>query len=533
LRSLVRLISGLVLVGAVLAIDAREAQATTGQESSPVTSPPEWPGWDSDGDDRLTIDEWDQMSEAEQAALREWLGLATDFYGEDAVRDWARGRFDAPTYALADVPARGVGLGDTPELVTGLGTEAVESAADSALESIANSVADAGADLSGYLGEELARTGRPQLSADWYQEHYGRMLGWAGLLMVPLALASIGSAVAKGDSSQVGQTLLQIPAVYLLGVMAVSLVAACAGLSMAMSRSLVPGVQDSSRTIGRRVGEVLTENPQMGVGLVLLIGLAIALAALATLLWLLLTEAAVYAVVLFFPLAFAGRVWPVTAAWGRRLLTLALALIGARVVIFALWGLAMDGLADAAEGDVPLRTALALAALLVMTATAPTAALRLVPLVEGAETAGSPGAVVQRGLGVAYQGTFLARTGGLMRGGGGRLPVTGQIAGAGACGPAGSPAGTTGGSRGPGPGPDGSNGQPGRPRTGPPGSGGSSPGGDGDGAGAGGGRAGEGQRARVSGQSGSGSTGGRGRSQPAPGVASSDRSARPGSGRSE
>lgn len=436
---LARVLLGLAVAASVLAIGTRPADAVVAQgqqERPPVSSPPQWPRWDRDGDDRLTIDEWEQMSEGEQEALHEWMTLASEQYGEDAVREWARTRFDPASYILAEVPAHDVGVSDTPDIVEGLGREAAgavaESAADSALGSVARAIGDAAADLSGYLGEELARTGRPQLTADWYQENYRRMLGWAGLLIVPLALASIGSAVAKGDTSQVGQTLLQIPIAYLLGIMAVSLVSAAAGLSVAMARSLVPGIQDSSREIGTRVGGVLAVSPQMSVGLVLLIGLVTALAALATLLWLLLTEAAVYAVVLFFPLAFAGRVWPATAAWGRRLLTMALALIGARVVIFALWGLAMDGLADASAGDVPLRSALALAALLVMTAFSPTAALRLVPLVEGAESAGSPGAVAQRGLGTAYQASSLARSAGMARGGGGggRLPVTGQIAGA-------------------------------------------------------------------------------------------------------
>jgi hypothetical protein len=450
LRLVARALLGLAVAAGVLAIGGGPAEAVDAggaQERSPVSPPPDWQRWDRNGDDRLTVDEWDRMSERDQETLRGWMVLAAEQFGEDAVRAWARGRFDAPTYVLADVPAHDAGPSDATDLAVGLGSEAAgavaESAADSALESIANSVGDAAADLSGYLGNELARTGRPQLTADWYQENYRRMLGWAGLLIVPLALASIGSAVAKGDTSQVGQTLLQVPIAYLLGIMAVSLVSAVAGLSVAMARSLVPGIQDSSREIGTRVGHVLTVSPQMGQGLVLLLGLVTALAALATLLWLLLTEAAVYAVVLFFPLAFAGRVWPATAAWGRRLLTMALALIGARVVIFALWGLAMDGLADASAGDVPLRSALALAALLVMTAFSPTAALRLVPLVEGAETAGSPGAVAQRGLGVAYQGSVLGRSMGMARagGGGGRLPVTGQIAGAAARVPSGMGAG--------------------------------------------------------------------------------------------
>lgn len=406
-----------------------------------VQVPEQWEEWDANGDDQVTFDEFQALDDDSRAELDDWVhDVLLEDYPDDQGREWGHAHFDAVTYLMLDFPPPGIGqqIQDAPGEIVEAGQEVVEevgeTAAESALGAIAEAMGGAASDLAGFLGGELAQTGRPQLTAEWYQSQYQRMLGWAALLMLPLAFGAIGSAVARGDTSQVGQTVLQVPIAYLMGLLGVSLVHAAAGLSVAMARSLVPGIEESSGVIGERIGAVLTVRPQMSQGVILLLGLAIALAALATLMWLLFTEAAVYAAVLFFPLAFAGRVWPATANWGRRLLTIALALIGARVVIFALWGMAMSGLEEFTGGDVPLRSALALMALLVMTAVAPTAALRLVPLVEGAEVAPTPGAAAQRVLGVGYQAMSLARTGGMVgrggRGGGGRLPVTSNIAGA-------------------------------------------------------------------------------------------------------
>lgn len=412
------------------------------QQAREVELPEQWDEWDANGDGQVTFDEFEALGDDGQAEMADWVhGVLLEDYPDSQGREWGHAHLDSVTYLMLDFPASGYGeqVREAPSEVIEAGREALEeageTAAESALGAVAEAMGGAASDLAGFLGEELAQTGRPQLSADWYQEHYQRMLGWAALLMLPLAFGAIGAAVARGDTSQVGQTVLQVPVAYLMGLLGVTLVHAAAGLSVAMARSLVPSIEGSSGVIGERIGTVLTVRPEMSQGVILLLGLAIALAALATLMWLLFTEAAVYAAVLFFPLAFAGRVWPATANWGRRLLTIALALIGARVVIFALWGMAMSGLEEFTGGEVPLRSALALMVLLVMTAVAPTSALRLVPLVEGADTTPTPGGAAQRVLGVGYQAMSLARTGGMIGrggrgGGGGRLPVTSSIAGA-------------------------------------------------------------------------------------------------------
>jgi hypothetical protein len=423
----------------VAADESVAAPSAVQQQGGEVELPAQWEEWDANGDGQVTFDEFEALGEDGQAELASWVhDVLLEDYPDSQAREWGNAHLDSVTYLMLDFPASGFGeqVREAPGAMVEAGREALEeageTAAESALGAVAEAMGGAASDLAGFLGEELAQTGRPQLDAGWYQEHYQRMLGWAALLMLPLAFGAIGAAVARGDTSQVGQTVLQVPVAYLMGLLGVTLVHAAAGLSVAMARSLVPSIEGSSGVIGERIGTVLTARPQMSQGVVLLLGLAIALAALATLMWLLFTEAAVYGAVLFFPLAFAGRVWPATANWGRRLLTITLALIAARVVIFALWAMAMSGLEEFAGGDVPLRSALALMVLLVMTALAPTTALRLIPMMEGADSTPTPGGAAQRVLGAGYQAATLARAGGMAGrgGGGGRLPVTSNIAGA-------------------------------------------------------------------------------------------------------
>lgn len=444
-----RLLAVVVLTVTVGCLALGWSAPAAAQAPGAITPPPEWADWDLNNDDQLTIDEFQQLSDADHETLQSWIDDTLDAFDDSDFRDWASEHFDFATGLLVDIPSPGVvdqvrdAPGEISDAVSGVVNDAASGVADSAFDAVASRVGEAAADLTGYIGEEMARTGRPQLEADWYTRHYQRMLGWAGLLLLPLAGLSIGGAVIRGDSAKVGHTIMQVPAVYLMGVLAISAVSAASGLAAAMSRSLVPGMQDASRDMGVRVTELMVVD-RMAPGLVLLLGLVIAIAAIVTLLWLLLAEAAIYAVVLFVPLAFAGRVWEPAKDWGRKLLTIAFSLVAAKVVIFAIWALAVDGLAAASANDVPLRSALAVAALLLMTALAPTAALRLVPMLEGVERAGSPGGAARSAMSTAYHGAGLARMGsatlgsGRGGGGGGGLAVTGQIAGAAARAPTGT-----------------------------------------------------------------------------------------------
>jgi type IV secretion system protein TrbL len=128
---------------------------------------------------------------------------------------------------------------------------------------------------------------------------------------------------------------------------------------------------------------------------VMLAGLLAAAAAVVIWIELLLREVAIYAVVLFFPLALAGLAWDPARGWARKLAELLGALIFAKFVIVAVLSLAAGGLASAgtqhnngtAGGGAGFGGVLAGSALLVVAAFAPFLLLRLIGVMEVAAAA--------------------------------------------------------------------------------------------------------------------------------------------------
>lgn len=407
---------------------------------------------EGDHEAAASLDESERESwESAVAALNEWTRELKHVCQDDNLRRWASAHLAGLPLFLWGIPGQGVAgdiadvPGDLADTVTGPVRDLAQGWVQDALDELAREVVEVAGTLTGYVSEELARTGVPVLEADWYQEHYNRAIGWAGLLMLPLALFAIGSAVARGDSTRAAHTMLQVPAAFFLAVVAVWIVGATSGISTAVARSLVPDIQGSAQGM-------LTDPNALGVGVSILVWGLAALAALATVVWLLLAEAATYGLVLFLPLAFAGRVWPPAAAWGRKLFATALAIVVSKAVIFGLWAVAMDGLEQTADGAVPLRSALALVATLVMAAFAPLVLLRMLPMLNGVEGVPSTGRAARAALTMAHeggstvsmirsgsgggrrQGGFAAAAGGGGGGGGGgvaagSLGVTSHIAG--------------------------------------------------------------------------------------------------------
>jgi hypothetical protein len=113
---------------------------------------------------------------------------------------------------------------------------------------------------------------------------------------------------------------------------------------------------------------------------------ALLVAAAAVVIWieLLLREVAIYAVVLFFPLALAGLVWDASRAWSRRLAEMLAALIFSKFVIVAILALASGGLASGSEG---FGGVLVGASLLLVAAFAPILLMRVIGVLEVAAAA--------------------------------------------------------------------------------------------------------------------------------------------------
>jgi hypothetical protein len=141
---------------------------------------------------------------------------------------------------------------------------------------------------------------------------------------------------------------------------------------------------------------------------------------------LLLREAAIYAALLFFPLALAGLAWEPSRRWARRLAETLAALIFSKFVIAAVLSLALGGLGNA-DGATAV---LAGAGLLFVAALAPFVLMRIIGVLEVGAAAGHLEGVRSRG---THNAVYYGQTASYAlnrRGGGGAMPLTAATAGA-------------------------------------------------------------------------------------------------------
>lgn len=257
------------------------------------------------------------------------------------------------------------------------------------LDGIAEWVGAGAAEMLKLVGKGLAASTRPELEQPWFLQHFKDMAGLAALLVLPMLLISIMQAIIRQDLSVLLRSaLVHLPLAMLLTAVAVELVQ----LSLAAVDSMCEYVSRSSghdtQAIVGSVADALTRyttsigQPLTGASFTVFVsGVVIALAALLLWLELALRTAAIYAAVLFLPLALVTLVWPAVSHWCRRLAETLAALILSKLVIVAVLSLAAGALAGNG-GSADLSGVLSGAALLLLAAFAPYALLRLVPVVE-------------------------------------------------------------------------------------------------------------------------------------------------------
>ena len=162
-----------------------------------------------------------------------------------------------------------------------------------------------------------------------------------------------------------------------------------------------------------------------------LAAIVIVIAAIGVWLELLLRQVAIYAALLFFPLALAGLIWPATSRWARRLTEILVSLIFAKLVIVALLSLGASGLASGGEG---FSGVIAGAALLVLALCSPWVLIRIVGVAQvalaGTGLEGMRSRATHSAMHRTHQATDTMRNalGGGSRGGGnGGLTVAGLV----------------------------------------------------------------------------------------------------------
>ncbi|HVC14391.1 MAG TPA: hypothetical protein VND62_05985 [Acidimicrobiales bacterium] len=265
-------------------------------------------------------------------------------------------------------------------LVCGAVGGATSSIAGGVLSAVAGWVIQGATWLLNALGHAIASTTTVDVHASWFLAHYRVMAAIAGVVAVPmLVLAAVQALYHQNSGVLVRAAFVHLPLAGVLTAVAVQLVqlslAATDALCTAVTNGTGGELDKTFTSIGTVLSHQLTPLPTfvMTVGALLIVSGAFAL-------WLelLVRSAAIYAAVLFLPLALASLVWPAVSHWCRRLVEMLAALVLSKFVVVAVLSLAV-GAVSAGGG---FSTVLAGGALLLLAAFTPFTLLRLVPIAE-------------------------------------------------------------------------------------------------------------------------------------------------------
>jgi hypothetical protein len=272
---------------------------------------------------------------------------------------------------------------------------------NSAMDALAGFVVDGAVWFLGQIAEAVTSSTSITVTSSWFTEHYAAMTGLAAVFALLFLLLAGAGTVFHQDPARLGRALFAV-GVAGLGTAAATtvtqlLLVASDELSALVADSLAGDLKQAMTGATRGLAS-LTVTPAGGVEVPAFAGLVAGLVAAvaAVLIWveLLLRGVAIYATLLFFPIALAGLAWEPSRRWARRLAELITALIFAKFVIVAILSLAAGALASGGEGYAGVLSG---AALLLVAAFAPFLLLRVIGVFEVAVAAAALDGARQRG----------------------------------------------------------------------------------------------------------------------------------------
>jgi hypothetical protein len=227
----------------------------------------------------------------------------------------------------------------------------------------------------------MSATTQPVLSGSAFSSEYHVMiLLGAGAVAPLLGLAAMGAIAHQDVGGLVRTALLRLPMALLLTGAVVELVSLGLRFTDGASAAVLSTGDHPAARAFAHIEVALAPASASGFGFGQLV-LVVVVAFVGFLLWveLAVRSAAVAAATLFLPLALAGLVWPATSHWARRLGETLAGLVFMKLVMAAVLALAGGALAAGAGG---LASVVEGVALLGLTAFAPFALFRLIPIVE-------------------------------------------------------------------------------------------------------------------------------------------------------
>ena len=289
-------------------------------------------------------------------------------------------------------PVPGVGSLTPGGIADGLG--------DAAMRGLTGFVVSGSAWLLGQVANVVTASTQVRIRTGWFMDHYETMASISASFALLLLLLSAASTFLHQDPGRLGRAAAMVAAAGLgtgaVVVVTDLLLTISDQLSAAVASGMAGDLKHSLRGAASGLNSLTSVSGGAASPLfpALLAALLVALAAVVIWIELLLREVAIYAAVLFFPLALAGLVWDASRAWARRLAEMLAALIFSKFVIVAILSLASGGLASGAEG---FGGVLAGAALLLVAAFSPFMLMRVIGVLEVAAAASVLDGARQRG----------------------------------------------------------------------------------------------------------------------------------------
>lgn len=273
----------------------------------------------------------------------------------------------------------------SPEVLGLLGIN-VKSIVNSVLSVISSWVGSAAKSLLGSFGQALNATTSVHFGSGFMAEfNVLRMFG-AELLAGSLCIVTIQAVLQRDLSLLLRSIFLRLPAALLFSGVALEVITLLLQATDGLSSALLAGAGSSIGTFVAGLGAILVGSALTSPAISGFEGLMLAaiFAVVVFICWLELAvrAAAIAIAALFIPLALAGVVWPMTQQWMRRLGETLLALIMSKVVIAAIYALAISSMGAANGGNMVLEGI----AMFVLCAWSPFTLFHLIPLMEGAAT---------------------------------------------------------------------------------------------------------------------------------------------------
>ncbi len=266
----------------------------------------------------------------------------------------------------------------------GVGASAASAMAQAVFTAFGTFVADGVRLVLAQVATAMSETTRVRLGRQWFDSHFNVMRSLALLVLLPMMLVGLISAIIHRDVGQLVRAGgVYVPVAIVGGAVSILLTEQALQATDAATTFVTGDMNASVNRATTALADAVTTLGGAGApGLGTFLGIVVMLLLMAgaLLIWieLLLRTSAIYVVVLFLPLVLSGLVWRGTVAWTKRMIEVLVALILSKFVIVVVLGLAA-GMVTAGDG---IATVMQGAALLLLAALAPFALLRLVPIVE-------------------------------------------------------------------------------------------------------------------------------------------------------